>query len=231
MLALPNSDETKPRVDYKPVVAAIKAALTKLAFCDQQLREQPLSLLSDYPKSWLNRHFGVGQVVANKAIDYANAYGPGLRPTVATKLSRDGRTGRKEEFLSTWMERKEKSESSPEIRRDHSGLLVQQATTYRVNNRYQGYRKGYRKHRSDASAGEYPFYSRAHFYLRNKEMGLVDSKSEGGLCPNCHRYGTDAWARLEVCVKLICTVTDPQRMQSLDQINTFRNYFNLERYF
>jgi hypothetical protein len=55
-------------------------------------------------------------------------------------------------------------------------------------------------------------------------MGLVDSKSEGGLCPNCYRYGTEAWARLEVCVKLIYAVTDPQRMQSLDQINTFCHY-------
>jgi hypothetical protein len=53
-------------------------------------------------------------------------------------------------------------------------------------------------------------------------MGLVNSKSEAGLCPN---YGmTEAWTRVEVCVKLIYTVTDPQQ-QSLDQINTFRNYF------
>jgi hypothetical protein len=141
--ALPNSDKTKPnRCDEwtsNPVIAAIKSTLTKLGFRDQQLREQLLSLLSDYPKGWLKSHFGVGRVVVNKAIDHANAnaYGPGLRPTVATKLSRDRRTGRKEEILLTWMERKENSESSPEIRRDHSGRLVQQANTYRVNNRYQ----------------------------------------------------------------------------------------------
>jgi hypothetical protein len=152
----------------------------------------------------------------NKAID---AYGPGLRPTVATKLSRDRRTGPKEDFILSWIERKENSESSPEIRRDHSGRLVQEATTYRVNNRYQGDSK----YCSDALAEDYPIYSRAHFYLCNKEMGLVDSKSEAGLCPNCYRYRT--WARVEVCVKLIYAVTDPKRKQSLDQINTFRNYF------
>jgi hypothetical protein len=117
--ALPNSDETKPNSydewTANPVVAAIKSALTKLGSCDQQLREQLLSLLSDYPKSWLKSYFGVGRVVVNKAIDHANAYGPGLRPTVATKLSRDRKRGRKEEFILTWMERKENSESSPEI--------------------------------------------------------------------------------------------------------------------
>jgi hypothetical protein len=56
-------------------------------------------------------------------------------------------------------------------------------------------------------------------------MGPVDSKSDAGICPNCNCYGTEAWARLEVCVKLIYVVTDYQRMQSLYQINTFRNYF------
>jgi hypothetical protein len=120
-----------------PMVAAIKSALTKLGVCHQQLREQLLSLLSDNPKSWLKKHFGVGRVVVNKAIDHATAYGPGLRPTVATKLSRDRRKCRKVEFLLAWTRRNENSESSPEIRRDHSGRLVQQATTYRVNNRYQ----------------------------------------------------------------------------------------------
>jgi hypothetical protein len=152
--AIPDSEETKPN-SYdewaaNPMVAAIRSALTKLGVCHQQLREQLLSLLGDYPKSWLQRHFGVGRLVVNKAIDHVNAYCPGLRPAVATKLSRDRRTGRKEKFLLTWMERKENSESSPEIRRDHSSRLVQQATTYRVNNRYQGYSK----YCSDASAEE-----------------------------------------------------------------------------
>jgi hypothetical protein len=186
--ALPDSDEAKPN-SYDEWTANPLVAAIKLAFCDQQLRDQLLSLLSDYPKDWLKRHFGVGRVVVNKAIDHANAYGPDLRPTVAIKLSRDRGTGPKEEFLLTWMERKENSESPPEIRRDHSGRLVQEATTYRVNNRYQDYSK----YCSDALAEDYQFYSRAHFYLRNKEMGLVDSKSEAGLCPNCYRYGPKLW--------------------------------------
>ncbi len=102
--ALPDSDERKPNSydewTANPVVAAINSALTKLGFCDQQLREQLLSLLSDYPKDWPKRHFGV-VVNIPVAIDHANACGPGLRPTVATKLSRERRTGRKEELLLT----------------------------------------------------------------------------------------------------------------------------------
>jgi hypothetical protein len=62
--ALPVSDETKPNSydewTANPVVAAIKSALTT-SYCDQQLREQLLSLLGDYPKEWLKRHFGVGR--------------------------------------------------------------------------------------------------------------------------------------------------------------------------
>jgi hypothetical protein len=100
--------------------------------------------------------------------------------------------------------------SSPEIRSNPSGILVQQATAYRVNNRYQGYSK----YCSDVSVEEHPFYSRAHFYLCNKEMGLVDLKSEAGLCTNCYCYGTKAQVRVEACVKLIYAVTNPQRKQS-----------------
>jgi hypothetical protein len=95
----------------------------------QNMCEEPLSLLSDL------------RVVVNNAIDHANAYGPGLRPTVVTKLARDRRTGRKEECLLVLTERRENRETSPEIRRNHSGQLVHQATTYRVNYRYQGYSK------------------------------------------------------------------------------------------
>jgi hypothetical protein len=140
---------------------------------------------------------------------------------VVKKLERDRRTRKKEEFLLKWMERKENSESSPEIRRDHSGQLMQQTTTYRVINQYNGYKK----YCSDSTKDGFPHYSRAHFYLRNKEMGLIDSKSDAGLCTNCYRYGTEAWARMEVCVKLIYAVTDPQRKKSVDQINKFRSYF------
>jgi hypothetical protein len=50
------------------VVAVIKSALTKIGFCDQPLLEQLLSLLSDYPKDWLKRHFGDGRVVVKLSI-------------------------------------------------------------------------------------------------------------------------------------------------------------------
>jgi hypothetical protein len=40
-------------------------------------------------------------------------------------------------------------------------------------------------------------------------MGLVNSKSEAGLCPNCYRYRTEAWERLEVYVKLSWSTLSP----------------------
>jgi hypothetical protein len=40
--------------------------------CDQQLREQLLSLLGDYPKEWLK--IWRQAVVVNKAIDHASAW-------------------------------------------------------------------------------------------------------------------------------------------------------------
>jgi hypothetical protein len=78
---------------------------------------------------------------------------------------------------------------------------------------------------TNATFGGLSPYSRAHFYLCNKEMGLIDLKSDAGLCMKCFRYGTEAWARMEVCVKLIYAVINPQRKKSVDQINKFCSYF------
>jgi hypothetical protein len=58
------------------------------------------------------------------------------------------------------------------VRRDYYGRLKQQYSTYRVNNRYQGYSIYW----SDTLAEDYPFDSRAHFHLRNKEIGLVSRR-------------------------------------------------------
>jgi hypothetical protein len=173
---LDDSQESYAKWTANPVVSAIKSALTTLGRRDQGLREQLLSLVSGYPKSWLQNHLGVGRVLVNNAIDLASSVGPGMHPAVVKKLERDRRTRKKEEFLLKWMERKENSESSPEIRRDHSGQLMQQTTTYRVINQYNGYKK----YCSDSTKDGFPHYSRAHFYLRNKEMGLIDSKSVAG---------------------------------------------------
>jgi hypothetical protein len=74
------------------------SAVTALGFRDQELHEQLLSLLSAYPKEWLKKHFGFGRVAGYKAIDHAAAAGPRLRLTVITKLTKDGRTGPKEEL-------------------------------------------------------------------------------------------------------------------------------------
>jgi hypothetical protein len=119
------------------------------------------------------------------------------------------------------MKRKDNSESSPEIRRNRAGVLMQQATTYRVLDR----NSGYERYKADAEAEGYVSYSKTHFYLRNKEMGLVDSKSEAGLCPNCNRYGTENWARIKTCIEFLYQVTNPERSKALDKVDRLQNYF------
>jgi hypothetical protein len=162
-----------------PVMSSIKQAVTALGNTKRPLREQLLSLLSlNYPKSWLQEHFGVGRTTTMRAADHAEAFGPELCPDPGAthNITRDRRVGPKEEFIRIWMLRKENFEASPEIKRDRTGVLVQRPTTYRVLNQ----NRGYEKYTADAMKEGYPHYSRSHFYLRNAEMGLIDSKSEAG---------------------------------------------------
>jgi hypothetical protein len=92
--------------------------------------------------------------------------------------TRNRHFGTVEDFPMMWMTRKDNCESSSEIRRNRAEVLMQQTTTYRVQNR----NSGYERYTSDAEAEGYLSYSKAHVYLRNKEMGL-------------HRYGTEKWAQ------------------------------------
>jgi hypothetical protein len=40
----------------------------------------------------------------------------------------------------------------------------------------------------EAKKEGYPVSSQSHFLVRQDELGLVDSKNDAELCPNCHRY-------------------------------------------
>jgi hypothetical protein len=77
---------------------------------------------------------------------------------------------------------------------------MQQATTYRVLNRDSGYDR----YDADASSEGYPNYSKtSFFYLPTKEIEIVYSKSETGLCSNYIRYGTGNWAQIRTSVHLM----------------------------
>jgi hypothetical protein len=119
-----------------------------------------------------------------------------------------------------WMKRKNNCESSPEIRRNRAGVLMQQAITHRVLNR----NSGYERYKDDAEAEGYLSNSKTHFYLRNKEMGLVDSKSEAGLCPNCIRHGTENWAQIKTCIEFLYQESHPERSKALDKVDRLQNY-------
>jgi hypothetical protein len=63
-------------------------------------------------------------------------------------------------------------------------------------------RQGTLKCMDDATKAGYPFYSEYFFCNQNDELQLYDWKSEAGLCPNFHRYGTKAWDKLVECITL-----------------------------
>jgi hypothetical protein len=100
---LDDSQESYAKWTANPVVSAIKSALTTLGRRDQGLREQLLSLVSGYPKSWLQNHLGVGRVLVNNAIDLASSVGPGMHPAVVKNWSEIGEPERRRSFfLSGW---------------------------------------------------------------------------------------------------------------------------------
>jgi hypothetical protein len=130
-------------------------------------------------------------------------------------VTRNRHVGPVEEFLVIWMKRKDNCKSSPEIRRNRAGVLMQQVTTCRVLKR----NSGYDMYKADVLAEGHPHDSKAHFYLRNKEMGLVDSKSEARLCPNCNRYGTES------CIEFLYPASDPGRRNALNKVDQLQSYF------
>jgi hypothetical protein len=201
-------------------VRAIKGALTHLGRSDQALRIQLISLLSAYPSSWVRRFIeNVGRTTTLEAKDHARAVGPGLKQKVRIPITRNRRLGEKERFFMEWINRKENVESSPEINRHAAtGTLLKTVKQYRILNRL----KGYLKYVKDAEEeGPFPCYSKSTFYLRNEEIGLYDAKSEAGLCPNCHQYGTETWEMVKTCIKLFVPITDERRSTWMSQIDEF----------
>jgi hypothetical protein len=206
-----------------PVVLQIKSAIKTLGLKNQQLREQLVSLLNDYPKLWIESYLDVGRKTITSANDHAAAFGAGLTaPAGACKvIKRNCRGGPKEFYLQDWMKKKENTESSPEIKRNKNGQLLKQNISYRILNRA----KGYEKYKRDADAEGFPAYGITHFYKRNEEMGLKDSKSEAGLCPNCNKYGAETWSELKASLKYLYPQTDSRRRAAEDSIDRFRQYF------
>jgi hypothetical protein len=225
--ALPNfaggkSEDSYLRFIKNPVVQAIKTSLEKLGTKDQKLRLNLTSLLTMYPQDWVTRHIGrLGRTTTRNAKDHAQAVGPGLRTEFETPVERNRRFGPKDEFLSQWLDRRENVEYSPEIKRLRSGELVKESIKYRILNAH----KGYEKYKKDAQKEGYPVYSQSHFYIREDELGLVDPKSDAGLCPNCHRYGKETWDDVKQCIELLYMPTNPKRQSALDQANRFHEYF------
>jgi hypothetical protein len=222
--ALPNSNDDKDSYTQwtlSPVVTAIKVAIDKLGMKDQELQRQLLSLLSSYPKAWIMDFFDVGRALATKARDHSAAFGPGQRPLTSSKIKRERRVGPIEDFFQEWIRRPENTEASPEIKRSGSGNLMTGQICYRILCR----NKGYEKYCIDAKKEGCPSYGKTHFYLRNDEMGLVDTKSEGGLCPNCTKYGKETWDWLLRCTEFVYSQTDTRRRSAREAVAKYSNYF------
>ena len=207
-----------------PIVIAIKSATSHLGRSDQALWVQLVSLLSSSPSTWVRRFLGnVGRTTSTEAMIHAQAFGPGLKEKMRVPLTRNRRVGEKERFSMEWISRKENVESSPEINRDSAtGKLLKTEKKYRILNQL----KGYTKYVKDAATeGPFPCYHKSTFYRRNEEIGLYDTKSEAGLCPNCHQYGTETWATVKTCIKLFVPVTDERRSSWISSTDNFEQYF------
>ena len=205
------------------VVIKMKEAVEK---GNQDTKEQLISLLVEaYPQAWIHKFFGVGRTTLARAKERAIAHvaGAPLPEFARRTITRPGRrAGFKETFLMGWIRRKENTESSPCIRRNHkNGMLIKKTTNTRVRNRS----RGYEKYVKDAKEEGEPFYSRPHFYERNDELQLTDTKADGGLCPNCNRYGMETWIMLRNATKVTYPVSDVRHQSSLLQIDEFEIYF------
>jgi hypothetical protein len=225
--ALPNLADGKSEESYlqftsNPVVQAIKTSLEQLGKKDQKLRLELTSLLAMYPQQWVTRYIDqLGRRTVRNATDHAKAVGPGLRPEVEMSVERNRRYGPKEVFLLQWLDHKDNVEHSPEIKRLQSGELVKESIKYRILNGH----KGYAKYKKDAEKENCPVYCQSHFYIRETELGLVDPKSDAGLCPNCHRYGEETWDDVKQCIELLYPATNSKRKAALDQTKRLHEYF------
>ena len=143
--------------------------------------------MNKYPQAWVQEYLGCGRTTTKRAKAQAVMYGPGhpLPDSAKQHITRDRRSGEKESFFINWMTSKDNVECTPCIKRDRiSGKLMKQASQFRLRNR----NCGYNKYINDAKAMMRPYYCRDHFYTRNKEMTLKDTKSDAGLSPSCNQY-------------------------------------------
>jgi hypothetical protein len=142
-----------------PVVKMIKAAIEKLGKSNYNRRIELMSLLEHYPDAWQQKFLGVGRMTTTDARDHASAFAAGLEAPKAARKSftRNRRVGAIEDFFMEWIHAKENTESSPEVKRNTDGVLVNQRTNYRILNR----NRGYAKYKRDAEEENQPYYSKA----------------------------------------------------------------------
>jgi hypothetical protein len=124
------------RVDYQFYRQLTKGrALDRLGGSDWVLRESSLSLLNGYPKPYLQMHSGgVDRASTTAAEDSVAVVSPGHgSPTETSTRTRNRRTGRPvDDFLMMRTKTNSSYESSPDLYRNHAGVLMQQAITYLV---------------------------------------------------------------------------------------------------
>jgi hypothetical protein len=100
---------------------------------------------------------------------------------------------------------------------------VNYSIKYRILNEH----KVYELYHKDAMKEGYPVYCQSPFYVRQDELGLVDHKSDAGLCPNCHRYGAETWDDVKQCIELLYPPTSRLLIRSRYSMITFGFYSSL----
>ena len=94
---------------------------------------------------------------------------------------------------------------------------MEKAKNYHIRNRSFGYKK----YKLDVATEGMKAYSRSRFYQRNNELNLTHAKSDGGLCPSCHRYGIETWQMLQEAIQFMYQITDGRCKLNLDCIDNF----------
>ena len=204
------------------VVLKVKASIAKFCRSDQDTRERLVSLLSTcYPDDWIKKWVGVGRKTVRQAINRDLAFGAGLSipDSCYVGIDRDRRSGPKLQFLKEWLA--VNTEAAPFIRRDGNGVLMKGSATYRKQNR----NRSHQAYVNDAAIDGSPVFARSTFYKIQEELGIKDTKSEGGLCPSCNRFGDETWDMIEEVIMYLYAPLDPERRKLLDQLKHLQIYF------
>ena len=83
---------------------------------------------------------------------------------------------------------------------------------------------GYKKYHNDAIKAQVIPVSRSYFYKLNNEIGLVDSKSDGGFCLTRYRFRTETYGLLiKVLQYMNATPTVLREMKT--RVNKYKDYF------